>query len=107
MTVRDIRLYGDPVLRAVCAPIERIDDGIRALVADLLDTGRHGHPTPDLQAHATAKIAEIDEKITDLNTIRAGLEQIVAAQCDSLTGCTCADCPIPYADLADHQGPTR
>ena len=76
-------------------------------VADLLDTGRHGHPTPDLQAHATAKIAEIDEKITDLNTIRSGLEQIVAAQCDSLTGCTCADCPIPYADLADHQGPTR
>ncbi|MGB3374072.1 MAG: peptide deformylase [Microbacterium sp.] len=38
MAVREIRLYGDPVLRQKCAPIEHIDDGVRALVADLLDT---------------------------------------------------------------------
>ncbi|UWF76789.1 MULTISPECIES: peptide deformylase [Microbacterium] len=38
MTVREIRLYGDPVLRTVCAPIEEIDEGVRALIADLLDT---------------------------------------------------------------------
>ncbi len=38
MTVRPIRLFGDPVLRATSAPIETIDDGIRALVQDLLDT---------------------------------------------------------------------
>lgn len=38
MAVRPIRLFGDPVLRAVCAPIQRIDDGVRSLVADLLDT---------------------------------------------------------------------
>src|SRR5690606_21676053 len=38
MTVREIRLYGDPVLRQVCAPIEHIDDGVRALIADLIDT---------------------------------------------------------------------
>ena len=38
MAVREIRLFGDPVLRTVCAPIEDIDDGIRALVTDLLDT---------------------------------------------------------------------
>lgn len=38
MAVRPIRLFGDPVLRAACAPIEHVDDGIRALVADLLDT---------------------------------------------------------------------
>ena len=38
MAVREIRLYGDPVLRQVCAPIEHIDDGVRALVADLIDT---------------------------------------------------------------------
>lgn len=69
-------------------------------VAELLDTGRHGHPTPDLQARAVAKIAEIDQKLAALHTIREGLEQIVTARCDSLTGCTCADCPIPYADLA-------
>jgi len=38
MAVREIRLYGDPVLRQVCAPIEHIDDGVRALIADLVDT---------------------------------------------------------------------
>ncbi|MBD7958062.1 peptide deformylase [Microbacterium sp. Sa4CUA7] len=38
MSVRDIRLFGDPVLRSVCAPIVEIDDGVRALVRDLLDT---------------------------------------------------------------------
>ncbi|HWV50044.1 MAG TPA: peptide deformylase [Microbacterium sp.] len=38
MAIREIRLFGDPVLRTVCAPIEDIDDGIRALVTDLVDT---------------------------------------------------------------------
>lgn len=38
MAVREIRLYGDPVLRTVSAPVETIDDGVRALIADLVDT---------------------------------------------------------------------
>ncbi|MFS2281600.1 peptide deformylase [Microbacterium sp. OR21] len=38
MTVREIRLYPDPVLRTVCAPVDEIDDGVRALIADLIDT---------------------------------------------------------------------
>ncbi|HKT58391.1 MAG TPA: peptide deformylase [Microbacterium sp.] len=35
MTVRAIRLFGDPVLRSTCAPIDAVDDGVRALVRDL------------------------------------------------------------------------
>jgi peptide deformylase len=38
MAVRPIRVFGDPVLRAATAPIDEIDDGVRALVRDLLDT---------------------------------------------------------------------
>lgn len=38
MTVREIRLYGDPVLRTVSTAIEDIDEGVRALIADLVDT---------------------------------------------------------------------
>lgn len=38
MAIRPIRLFGDPVLREVCAPVGEVDDGIRALVQDLLDT---------------------------------------------------------------------
>lgn len=38
MAVREIRTFGDPVLRAECSTIETIDDGVRSVVADLLDT---------------------------------------------------------------------
>ncbi|WP_022918139.1 peptide deformylase [Ruania albidiflava] len=38
MTVRDIRIVGDPVLRTPCEEIATIDDRVRALVADLLET---------------------------------------------------------------------
>jgi DNA-binding transcriptional MerR regulator len=70
-------------------------------VAELLDTGRRAHPTPDLRERAEAKRAEIDRKIHDLTTIRAALDRVINARCDSLTNCSCADCPLPYADLAD------
>lgn len=40
MSVRPIRLFGDPVLRSRTEEILRIDDSIRALVADLIDTVR-------------------------------------------------------------------
>lgn len=52
MTVRPIRLFGDPVLRGPSAPIARIDEGVRALVRDLLDTvelpGRAGVAAPQI-----------------------------------------------------------
>lgn len=38
MPVREIRVFGDPVLRTVCDPITDIDEGVRALVTDLCDT---------------------------------------------------------------------
>lgn len=38
MAVRDIRIVGDPVLRTPCMAITAIDDRVRALVTDLLET---------------------------------------------------------------------
>jgi len=38
MPDRPIRLFGDPVLSSVSEPVGAIDDGVRALVADLLDS---------------------------------------------------------------------
>lgn len=38
MTIRPIRIVGDPVLRTPCDPIKKITDGTRTLVQDLLDT---------------------------------------------------------------------
>ena len=63
-------------------------------VADLLDTGRR-HPGPDLRQRALDKIAQSDARIADLTAIRTTLTGVVDARCDSLTSCTCADCPLP------------
>ncbi len=71
-------------------------------VAELIDAGRRRHPAPDLRQRALDKIAEIDAKIADLSVIRGALSQVVDARCDSLTNCTCADCPIPFLTIATH-----
>ena len=41
MAMRDIRVTGDPVLRTVCEPITDVDDRVRTLVEDLLETVDH------------------------------------------------------------------
>jgi peptide deformylase len=38
MPIRPIVKYGDPVLHAPAAPVERIDDSIRALLGDMVET---------------------------------------------------------------------
>ena len=40
MPEREIRLWGDPVLRSKCEPVTVFDDHIEALAADLVDTAR-------------------------------------------------------------------
>ncbi|AZS36548.1 Peptide deformylase [Microbacterium lemovicicum] len=67
MSVRPIRVFGDPVLRAVSAPIEHIDDGVRALIRDLLDTvelpGRAGVAAPQIGVGLRAFSYNIDGDI--------------------------------------------
>ena len=41
MAMREIRVVPDPVLRTPCEPITAIDDRVRGLVQDLLDTVDH------------------------------------------------------------------
>lgn len=52
MAVREIRLFGDPVLRTVCEPVAEITQQIEELVQDLLDTtqvpGRAGVAAPQI-----------------------------------------------------------
>ncbi len=67
MAVREIRLFGDPVLRTVCAEIGAIDDGVRALVADLVDSvelpGRAGVAAPQIGVALRAFSYNIDGDI--------------------------------------------
>ena len=64
MTAREIRVFGDPVLRTVCAEITEIDDGVRALVTDLLDSvkvpGRAGVAAPQIGVPLRAFSYNID-----------------------------------------------
>ena len=64
-------------------------------IIDLLETSRNRHRSPDLKQRALDKIAEVDRKMADLAAIRAALTEVVTAECDSLTNCTCPNCPLP------------
>ena len=67
MAVRDIRFFGDPVLKARSAEISEIDDSVRALVRDLLDTveppGRAGVAAPQIGVGLRAFSYNIDGDI--------------------------------------------
>lgn len=58
MTVREIRLFGDPVLKTVSDPITSFDDKTKGLIEDLLDTtklpGRAGVAAPQIGVNLRA-----------------------------------------------------
>jgi len=64
VTVRPIRLFGDPVLRSPADPITTVDARVRMLVTDLLDTvqipGRAGVAAPQIGVGLQAFSYNID-----------------------------------------------
>jgi peptide deformylase len=94
MAVRPIRVFGDPVLRAASAPITDIDDGIRALVRDLVDTvelpGRAGVAAPQIGVGLRAFSYNIDGDIGYiLNPVLvdvSGEPELVGEGCLSVPG---------------------
>lgn len=77
-------------------------------VAELLSVGTYQpgrRPDAGLQHRARIKLAEIEEKIANLATIRDTLRQALAAGCDDLIACAESPCcPLPFADLATGNG---
>lgn len=80
-------------------------------VAELLDAGRHQHGRggarqAGLQSRTDAKLAEVEQKIADLQVIRASLVAARDAGCDDLMECAEADgCPIPFVQIARASSP--
>ena len=72
-------------------------------VAVLLETGRHRHgrrPDASLHAKAVTKLAEIEQRIADLQVIADTLRVALDVGCDDVMACAAsADCPLPFADL--------
>jgi len=67
MAMRDIRVVGDPVLRTPCEPITTIDDRVRGLIHDLLDTvdadGRAGLAANQIGVSLRAFSWNIDDEV--------------------------------------------
>ena len=67
MTIRDIRYYGDPVRRTEADPITKIDDRIRALITDLVETtdmdGRAGVAAPQIGVPLQAFSYNVEGKV--------------------------------------------
>ncbi len=67
MALREIRVIGDPVLRTPCDPITEIDDRVRSLVEDLLETvdqeGRAGLAANQIGVNLRAFSWNIDDEI--------------------------------------------
>ncbi len=67
MPERPIRLFGDPVLKTPSAPIGAIDEGVRALVADLLDSvaipGRAGVAASQIGVNLRAFSYNVDGQV--------------------------------------------
>jgi peptide deformylase len=67
MTVRALRLLGDPVLRTPCTPVEQFDDALRRLAADLIDTvrlpGRAGLAAPQIGVGLAVFVYNVDLRL--------------------------------------------
>ncbi len=71
-------------------------------VANLIEVGRRRGRDSGLQMRAREKLVEIEQRMTDLATIRANLVAALDAGCGDLHQCAGSDCcPIPFADLVD------
>ena len=94
MAVREIRLYGDPVLRTVCDPVVEIDDKVRSLIEDLIDTtrlpGRAGVAAPQIGVNLRAFSYNVDGKVGYLinpEIIELGGEKVLVDEgCLSVPG---------------------
>ena len=72
-------------------------------------------PSRDMQATAARKLAELDERLTEIHAMRSELALLLDYECDALVSCQCGrrDCPVdrdahtlapPQADVSPSGG---
>jgi MerR family mercuric resistance operon transcriptional regulator len=91
------------VLRAVRAA-QRLGFTL-AEIGDLLAAGTR-RADAGLRARAAAKLEEVERRMADLAVVAGTLREALDAGCDDLAACAAdADCPIPFAELAEAGAP--
>jgi DNA-binding transcriptional MerR regulator len=96
------RSYGSPelTLLRVIKAAQRLGFTLDE-VAALLSVGAHRGPRPGLRAAAVAKLADVEDRIAALHTMRTALQDVIAAGCADLVECSCVPaCPVPFQPLA-------
>ncbi len=72
--------------------------------ADLLDAARHHHRPADsagFQQRAREKLADVEQRIADLQLIAQTLQTAIETGCDDLIECaSLPECPLPFVRLA-------
>jgi peptide deformylase len=105
VTERQIRLFGDPVLKTVSDPISDIDDGVRGLVEDLVDSvlppGRAGVAAPQIGVNLRAFSYNVDGEVGYLlNPVLvevSGEPEMVDEGCLSVPGLWFKTARYPFA----------
>lgn len=111
MSVRQIRLYGDPVLKTVCDPIRNFNAAISGLVEDLLDTtkvpGRAGVAANQIGISLRAFSFNAENQTGYLlnpeNLILSGEPELVDEGCLSLPGLWHSTLRYPEASITGYQ----
>jgi MerR family transcriptional regulator, mercuric resistance operon regulatory protein len=67
-----------------------------AEIEELIALSEHRRGPGELRRRAQRKLAEVDARIGQLRQVREALLAVVAAECDSLTDCSCGlSSPLP------------
>lgn len=69
-------------------------------IADLIETGRHRRRGDGgLQASARTRLAQVEDRIAELEAVADLLRRALAAGCEDLEVCAAtAECPLPFPD---------
>lgn len=108
MTIRQIRLFGDPVLRSVCDPIQPGDKRVAGLIEDLIETvkvpGRAGLAANQIGVGLRAFSYNIDDEvgyiINPVLVETSGEPELVDEGCLSVPGFYFPRLRYPFARVA-------
>lgn len=71
-------------------------------IADLQEAAQHRHRRADtgLRERTRLKLIEVEQRIADLQIIRATLQDAIDAGCDDVMACAAEpSCPLPFSGL--------
>ena len=99
MSILDIRVLGDPILRQSTVPVQQITDDLRTLVADMFETMHHargiGLAAP--QVGRTERLAVIEIEGEPLVVINPEIVETSSGKAKAEEGCL--SIPDIYADV--------